>query len=44
VLSPQQVQALLDECEHLRDRLLLVVLYDTGIFSRGQSPCASVVL
>jgi integrase/recombinase XerD len=31
VLSPQQVQALLDGCEHLRDRLLLVVLYDTGM-------------
>jgi hypothetical protein len=26
VLTPQQVQALLDGCEHLRDRLLLAVL------------------
>ena len=31
VLTPQQVQALLDGCEHLRDRLLLAVLYDTGM-------------
>jgi site-specific recombinase XerD len=36
VLTPQQVQALLDGCEHLRDRLLLAVLYDTGIFSGGR--------
>ena len=31
MLTPQQVQALLDGCEHLRDRLLLAVLYDTGM-------------
>ena len=31
VLTPQQVQALLVGCEHLRDRLLLAVLYDTGM-------------
>jgi integrase len=44
VLTPQQVQAILDACEHLRDRLLFALLLDTGVFSRGQSPCASVVL
>ncbi len=31
VLTPQQVQALLDGCEHLRDRLLLALLYDSGM-------------
>lgn len=31
VLAPEQVQALLDGCEHLRDRLLLVILYDTAM-------------
>ena len=31
MLTPQQVQALLDGCEHLRDRLLLAVLYDSGM-------------
>ena len=30
VLTLEQVQALLDSCEHLRDRLLLALLYDTG--------------
>src|SRR6185312_15672468 len=28
---PEQVQTLLDACEHLRDRLLLALLYDTGM-------------
>lgn len=36
VLVPGQVQTLLDACEHLRDRLLLALLYDTGIFSGGR--------
>ena len=31
VLTLEQVQALLDSCEHLRDRLLLAMLYDTGM-------------
>jgi integrase/recombinase XerD len=31
VLTPEQVQALLDGCKHLPDRLLLVILYDTGM-------------
>ena len=31
VLAPEQVQTLLDGCEHLRDRLLLALLYDTGM-------------
>ena len=44
VLTAKQVQTILDACEHLRDRLLFALLLDTGMFSRGQSPCASVVL
>src|SRR6185369_9584728 len=31
VLTPQQVQAILDACEHLRDRLLFALLLDTGV-------------
>lgn len=31
VLTPQQMQALLNGCEHLRDRLLLALLYDSGM-------------
>ena len=30
VLTLEQVQVLLDSCEHLRDRLLLAMLYDAG--------------
>lgn len=44
VLTPVEVQAILDGCDRLRDRLLFAVRYDTGIFSRVQSPCASMVL
>ena len=35
VLSAGEVQAILDACGRLRDRLLFAVLYDTGIFSAG---------
>jgi site-specific recombinase XerD len=31
VLTPTEVQAVLDGCERLRDRLLFAVLYDTGM-------------
>ncbi len=31
VLSPDEVQAILDGCDRLRDRLLFAVLYDTGM-------------
>ena len=31
ILSARQVQAILDACEHLRDRLLFALLYDTGV-------------
>lgn len=31
VLTPDQVQAILDGCSRLRDRLLFAVLYDTGM-------------
>jgi integrase len=44
VLSPDEVQAILDGCGRLRDRLLFAVLYDTGMFSRARPPCASVIL
>jgi integrase len=30
VLTAAEVQAILDACEHLRDRLLFAVLYDSG--------------
>ena len=43
VLSLTEVQAILDGCDRLRDRLLFALLYDTGLFSRGLSPCTSVV-
>ena len=36
VLPAWEAQAILDACEHLRDRLLFALLLDTGIFSRGQ--------
>ena len=31
VLTAQQVQVILDACEHLRDRLLFAVMLDTGV-------------
>lgn len=31
VLSAQQVQTILDACEHLRDRLLFALMLDTGV-------------
>jgi site-specific recombinase XerD len=31
VLAARQVQAILDACAHLRDRLLFAVLFDTGV-------------
>src|SRR6266508_916682 len=31
VLTARQVQAILDACEHLRDRLLFAVLFDAGV-------------
>jgi Phage integrase, N-terminal SAM-like domain len=36
VLTPVEVQAVLDGCQRLRDRLLFALMYDTGLFSRGQ--------
>lgn len=40
LLTPDEVQAILDACEHLRDRLLFAALYDSGIFSGGHGPVA----
>jgi hypothetical protein len=37
----REAQAILDGCEHLRDRLLFAVLYDTGIASVRPSACAT---
>ena len=34
-MAAADAQAILDACEHLRDRLLLGLLLDTGMFSRG---------
>ena len=31
VLTVQQVQAILDACDHLRDRLLFALMLDTGV-------------
>jgi integrase/recombinase XerD len=31
VLTPRQAQAILDACEHVRDRLLFALLLDTGV-------------
>lgn len=31
LLTPDEVQSILDACEHLRDRLLFAALYDSGI-------------
>ena len=31
VLTVQQVQTILDACEHLRDRLLFALMLDTGV-------------
>jgi site-specific recombinase XerD len=38
ILTAVQVQAILDACTHLRDRLLWAFLWDTGFFSAGP-PC-----
>jgi integrase/recombinase XerD len=35
VLTAAEAQAILDACEHLRDRLLFAVLLDCGVFSTG---------
>ena len=44
VLTPVEVQAVLDGCQRLRDRLLFALLYDTGIFSGGPALYGGVVL
>jgi integrase/recombinase XerD len=36
ILTAGQVQAILDACTRLRDRLLWALLWDTGVFSGGQ--------
>jgi len=35
-LEPAQIVAILAACEHLRDRFLLSLLAETGMFSSGQ--------
>jgi integrase/recombinase XerD len=34
LLTAQQVQTILDACDHLRDRLLFALLLDTGLSDR----------
>ncbi len=36
ILEPGQIVAILAACAHLRDRFLLSLLAETGMFSRGQ--------
>ena len=36
VLTVAEMQAILDACDRLRDRLLFGLLYETGMFSSGQ--------
>ena len=38
ILTAAELQAILDACDRLRDRLLFAVLHDTGMFSGGL-PC-----
>jgi integrase/recombinase XerD len=40
VLSAAEAQVILDACAHLRDRLLLGLMLDTGVFSPGPQPVA----
>ena len=35
MLTVAEMQAILDACDRLRDRLLFAVLYETGMFSAG---------
>ena len=35
VLTAAEMQAIVDACDHLRDRFLLALLWDSGIFSAG---------
>ena len=39
-LEPAQIVAILAACEHLRDRFLLSLLAETGMFSGGHQPVA----
>jgi len=43
-LDAEQVVVILAACEHLRDRFLLSLLAETGIFSRGQPAVGCSVL
>jgi integrase/recombinase XerD len=43
-LTSNQIAAVLAALPRVRDRLLLAILAESGMFSGGQSPCASVVL
>ena len=41
VLTAAEAQAILDACEHLRDRLLFAVLLDSGCGSVRRSGCGT---
>jgi len=42
VLTVGEMQVILDACEHLRDRFLFALLWDSGIFSGGRPACREV--
>ena len=42
ILTAAEMQAILDGCDRLRDRLLFAVLHDTGVFS-GARPCGGAL-
>ncbi len=42
ILTAAEMQAILDGCDRLRDRLLFAVLHDTGMFS-GDRPCGGAL-
>jgi hypothetical protein len=42
VLTVAEVQAILDACTRLRDRFLLAVLHEGGMFS-GARPCGGAL-
>jgi len=43
ILNVAEMQAILDACTRLRDRLFFALLHDSGCFSRGHRPWRSLV-
>jgi hypothetical protein len=44
LIAERQIATVLASCERLRDRMLFTLLAESGLFSRAQPPCASVIL